>query len=105
MALTYTDQATLVANAAFRSRVHACVADIARTQIRTLVPTDVNYTNLIRISVEAVKTDAYDDAFCSLVAAAMPSGVTVLATPAEQTGTDIQLRAAVRSAFDALVVF
>lgn len=105
MALTYTDQATLVANAAFRSRVHACVADIARTQIRTLTPDQPNYTNLIRISVEAVRSDAYDDAFCSLVAAGMPSAVTVLATPVDATSTDTQLRAAVRAAFDALVVF
>lgn len=105
MALTYTDQATLVANDAWRARVACCVADIARTQIRTLVPTDNNYTNLIRISVDAVRSDTYEQAFALLVAAGMPSGVTVLATPVDQTGSDTQLRAAVRSAFDALVAY
>lgn len=103
MALTYQDQSAMVADTPFVDRVYACVADVAQSQIRSLVNTAPNYTALIRISVDAVKDkDTWGPTFARLVAASLPGTVNI-ATPVVDTATDAQIRTQVRNAFDALV--
>ena len=105
MALTYKEQAQLAADTAWSDRVYASVADVAQTQIRSLVPTDVNYTALIRISVQAVQDkDQWAPAFARLVASSLPGTVT-LSTPTVDTATDAQIKLQVRNAFNGLVAF
>jgi hypothetical protein len=43
-------------------------------------------------------------AFCRLVAAGFAAGVTTVATPVVDTGTDVQLKTQVTTAFNSLVV-
>lgn len=104
MALTYKDQATLAADVGWAGRVVAATADVAQTQLRVLVPTAPNYTQLIRLAVDALTSPDLQSKIRSLVAASLPATV-VLATPTADTGTDVQLRAQVRNAFDNLVVY
>lgn len=102
MALTYAQMSTLVADAGWNGRVAAAVADVAQAQIRTLANDAPNEYQLKNLAVEAVTSDTLTHGFARLVAAGLPNTVN-LATPTTDTGTDAQLRAQVRAAFDALV--
>jgi hypothetical protein len=104
MALTYTDQGTLVALVAWQKRVAAAASDVAQNTITQLAPNTANYYRLNQLAQEVVKSDALTPAFCRLVAAGFGAGVTALATPAENTGSDTQLRTQVTAAFNALAV-
>ena len=104
MALTYTDQGTLVTNDAWKKRIAAAAADVAQNTITQLPANSANYYRLNQLAQEVVKSDALTPAFCRLVAAGFGAGVSALATPAENTGTDTQLRTQVTAAFNALAV-
>ena len=103
MALTYVDQATLVANVAWQRRVEAAAADVAQSQIQTLAETAPNEFRLKQLAVRTVTSSELTPAFCRLIASGFAAGVTALATPAENTGTDAQLKTQARAAFDALL--
>lgn len=104
MALTYTDQGTLVVNVAWQKRVAAAAADVAQATITKLAPTAPNYYRLNQLAQQVVSSDALTPAFCRLVAAGFGAGVTALASPPENTGSDSQLKTQVTDAFTALAV-
>ncbi len=104
MALTYKDQATLVADVAWQKRIAAAAADVSQSVIVALPETTANSYRLKVLAREVVQSDSWTLAFCRLVAAGFGAGVTALAAAAVDTGTDVQLKAQVTTAFNSLVV-
>lgn len=104
MALTYTDQGTLVANVAWQKRVDAAVADVAQNTITKLAPNVPNYYRLQQLAQSSLRDPISTTVFSRLVAAGFGAAVTGLATPVEATGTDNQLRTQVNDAFNAFAV-
>jgi hypothetical protein len=104
MALTYKDQSTLVADVAWQKRIAATAADVAQSVIVALPEASANSYRLKALARDVVQSDTWTLAFCRLVAAGFGAGVTALATPAVDTGTDVQLKAQVTTAFNSLVV-
>jgi hypothetical protein len=104
MPLNYKDQSTLVSDVAWQKRIAATAADVAQSVIVALPETAPNSYRLKALAREVVQTDAWTMAFCRLVAAGFAAGVTTVATPAVDTGTDVQLKSQVTTAFNSLVV-
>lgn len=106
MALTYAQMATLAANANFKLKVKAAIADVSVTQIRALPNNAPNRVQLINLSVRLMEDASLLDAVCQVVASSAPNSVNGLATPAEDTLPDSgagSIKALVRNAMDALV--
>ena len=103
MALTYKDQATLVADTAWVDRVYAAACDVAQSVIKPADPGDASYSGKSEIAVNvAIDKAKYAQAFARLVAAGFVA-VSAIAIPAVDTGSDGQIKTQVTAAFDALV--
>ena len=103
MALTYKDQATLVADTAWVDRVYAAACDVAQAIIKPADPGSASYQAKSDIAVNvAVDKAKYAPAFARLVAAGFVA-VSTVAVPAVDTGADAQIKTQVTAAFDALV--
>lgn len=106
MALSYADAATLASSANFKLKVRSAIADVSMSSIRTLAPTTTNYVQLINLSVRLLTDTGLLDSVCYLVAANAPGGVTVLATPVENTLPDMgagSIKVLTTNAMNALV--
>jgi hypothetical protein len=69
MALTYTDQGTLVANVAWQKRVAAAVADVSQNTITKLAPNTPNYYRLQVVAQNTMRDPTATEVFARLVAA------------------------------------
>lgn len=104
MALTFKDQATLVADQSWVDRVYAAACDVAQTDIKTADPGTASYFAKSALATQvAIDKATYAAAFARLVAAGFGGAVTAVAVPSVDTGTDGQIRTQVIASFDGLV--
>lgn len=102
MSLSYKEAASVAADATWQARCRAALADVVRSQVRTIANDTANRFQTVQLAVSATTDDATRQSIYWQVAGNAAAAVT-LATPVSDTFTDAQLKTGVRNALDDLL--